>query len=95
VTEGTGEQQHMATAYMHDAYRDPAPPPGGYLYATPRDVLTGEPIRPDTIHVHVTSDGIRHSKRTPRRTGKRSSAPLPILQFPASRETVEAGAAHE
>ena len=32
---------------------DPPVPLGGYRRAVPRDALTGEPIRPDTLHIRV------------------------------------------
>lgn len=35
------------------SYSLPTPPPGGYRRAIPRDALTGEPIRPDTLHIRV------------------------------------------
>lgn len=40
----------------HDSYREPTPPRGGYRYAPPRDALTGEPIRPDTVKRRVQPD---------------------------------------
>lgn len=42
---------------------DPSPPRGGYRYATPRDVLTGEPIQPGAI-VKCVSEGRVDSRPT-------------------------------
>lgn len=53
----------MATHAIDSAYREPTPPRGGYRYAPPRDALTGEPIRPDTIHKRV-SEGRVDSRPT-------------------------------
>lgn len=66
----------METAYYrdHDSYREPEPPPGGYRYAPVRDVLTGEPIRPDTIHRRIRPDEREDNKptRTQRADGWRA-----------------------
>lgn len=40
----------------HPADKWPRMPRGGFQRAVPRDVLTGEPIRPDTVHKRVRPD---------------------------------------
>lgn len=45
--------QHPYAAHRVNAHQPPASPLGGYRRAVPRDALTGEPIRPDTLHIRV------------------------------------------
>lgn len=62
-------------AGKHPADRWPTRPLGGYQRAVPRDALTGEPIRPDTVKVHVHDPlGVRdHGAHTQRKRGHASS----------------------
>jgi hypothetical protein len=77
----------------------PLMPRGGYQRAVPRDALTGEPIRSDTIHKRVRPDPRdqrRRIARTPRTQTRPTVAishePLPVLQLDdlAARDAADA-----
>lgn len=88
---------HDSSQFHPHAAHEPTPPIGGYRRAVPRDALTGEPIRSDTLHIHVRPPLDRqshdHSPITPVRHPHRqrtcvtsiatavSSEPLPVLRL--------------
>lgn len=65
----------------------PLMPLGGYQRAIPRDALTGEPIRPDTVHKRVHPDPRDQRDHGPHSPTKRGGAGR-LSRTPQTRPTL-------